>query len=160
MATPDPRQCAGSPVSPQRLGYGHMRASAADKEQVIAVLKDALVEGRLTQDEQAERAGQALTARTYADLARLTEDLPVLPPGHPFPRLSPPVLPPRRQASPLAVAALILALIPGITAPLGLLLGLIALSRIRASGGRGRWMAVIAVLIGGLFTLVLIKGVL
>jgi hypothetical protein len=152
MAAPDPRQ---------RLSYGQMRASAADKEQVIGVLKDAFVEGRLTQDEQAERAGQAMTARTYAELARLTEDLPVLPPGHPFPRLSPPAaLPPRRWASPMAVAALVLALVPGITAPVGFLLGLIALSRIRASGGRGRWMASAAVLIGGLFTLVLIKGIL
>jgi hypothetical protein len=66
-------------------------------------------------------------------------------------------LPPRRRTSP-AAAALVLALIPGITAPVGFLLGLIALSRIRASGGHGRWPAAAAVLIGGLFTLALIKG--
>ena len=40
------------------------------------MLKDAFVHGRLTRDELDARAGQALTARTYADLAVLTADLP------------------------------------------------------------------------------------
>jgi Domain of unknown function (DUF1707) len=75
-------------------GYGRMLASRADKEQVISQLKHAFLEGRLTKDEYDERLGRALVSRTYADLARLTGDLPVPPPGHPFPKLSPPVLPP------------------------------------------------------------------
>jgi hypothetical protein len=57
-------------------GLGHMRASHADREQVIATLKAAFVQGRLTKDELDARAGQAFAARTYADLAALTTDLP------------------------------------------------------------------------------------
>ena len=51
------------------------RASDADREQVIGVLKVAFVQGRLTKDELDARAGHALTAPTRADLAGLTTDL-------------------------------------------------------------------------------------
>ena len=57
-------------------GLGHMRASHADREQVIETLKAAFVRGQLTKDELDARAGQAFAARTYADLAVLTTDLP------------------------------------------------------------------------------------
>ena len=57
-------------------GLGHMRASHADREQVIDALKAAFVQGRLTKDELDARTGQAFGARTYADLAALTTDLP------------------------------------------------------------------------------------
>jgi len=58
-------------------GHGRMRASHADREQVIEVLKEAFTQGRLTQDELDVRAGQALASRTYAELAALTADIPV-----------------------------------------------------------------------------------
>jgi hypothetical protein len=71
MATrPGGEQAAGAG------GYGHLRASHADREQVIETLKAAFVQGRLTKDELDGRAGQAFAARTYADLATLTADLP------------------------------------------------------------------------------------
>jgi hypothetical protein len=38
---------------------------------VIGILKAAFVHGRLTKDELDTRAGQAFTARTYAELAAL-----------------------------------------------------------------------------------------
>lgn len=57
-------------------GLGHMRASRADREQVIESLKAAFVQGRLTKDELDARAGQAFAARTYAELAALTTDIP------------------------------------------------------------------------------------
>ena len=57
-------------------GVGHLRASHADREQVIETLKAAFVQGRLTKDELDARAGQAFAARTYAELAALTTDLP------------------------------------------------------------------------------------
>ena len=57
-------------------GLGHLRASHADREQVIETLKAAFVQGQLTKDELDTRAGQAFTARTYADLAALITDLP------------------------------------------------------------------------------------
>ncbi|MGN6680947.1 MAG: DUF1707 SHOCT-like domain-containing protein, partial [Streptosporangiaceae bacterium] len=52
-----------------------MRASHADREQVIGALQLAFVQGRLTKDELDARLGQTLAARTYADLAALTADL-------------------------------------------------------------------------------------
>ncbi len=56
-----------------------LRAGHADREQVIETLKIAFVHGRLTRDELDARAGQALTARTCADLAALTADIPPAP---------------------------------------------------------------------------------
>jgi len=58
-------------------GAGHLRASRADREQVIDELKVAFVQERLTQDELDDRVGRALVAPTYADLSALTADLPV-----------------------------------------------------------------------------------
>ena len=55
---------------------GHLRASHADRERVIAALKAAFVQGRLTKDEFDLRVGQALVSRTCAELAALTADIP------------------------------------------------------------------------------------
>ena len=55
---------------------GHLRASHADREQVVGTLKAAFVQGRLTKDELDARAGQVFAARTYAELAVVTADLP------------------------------------------------------------------------------------
>ena len=57
-------------------GGGHLRAGDADRELVIEALKDAFVQGRLTRDELGARAGRALAARTGAELAALTADIP------------------------------------------------------------------------------------
>jgi hypothetical protein len=43
---------------------------------VIAVLKTAFVQDRLTKDEFDHRVGQVLASRTYVELATLTADLP------------------------------------------------------------------------------------
>jgi hypothetical protein len=66
-------------------GHGRLRASHADSEQVVDVLKAAFVQGRLTQGELDGRVGQALAARTYAELAALTADLPAEPDRAPAP---------------------------------------------------------------------------
>jgi Domain of unknown function (DUF1707) len=55
-------------------GHGHLRASDADRERVIGLLKAAFVQGRLEQDEFGPRVGQALASRTYGDLAAVTAD--------------------------------------------------------------------------------------
>jgi Domain of unknown function (DUF1707) len=60
-------------------GRGHMRASHADREQVIEVLKNAFVQGRLTKGEMDARVGQAFASRTHAELARVTADIPAEP---------------------------------------------------------------------------------
>ncbi|NUR03249.1 MAG: DUF1707 domain-containing protein [Streptomyces sp.] len=53
-----------------------LRASHADRDQVVEVLRVAAGDGRLTAEELDERVEAALTARTLGDLAVLTVDLP------------------------------------------------------------------------------------
>jgi hypothetical protein len=53
-----------------------LRASRADRERVIDLLKAAFVQGRLARDEFDTRVGQALASRTYAELAVVTADIP------------------------------------------------------------------------------------
>jgi hypothetical protein len=67
---------AGNEIVSGAGGQGRLRASDADREQVIEVLKVAFVQGRLGGDEFDLRVGRALGSRTYADLAALTADLP------------------------------------------------------------------------------------
>ena len=52
------------------------RASHADRERVIDLLKAAFVQGRLERDEFDTRIGQALASRTYGELAAVTADIP------------------------------------------------------------------------------------
>jgi hypothetical protein len=66
----------GDEIAAGAGGHGHLRASYADREQVIGTLKAAFVQGMLAKDEFELRVGQTLAARTYADLATLTADLP------------------------------------------------------------------------------------
>src|SRR6185312_12758110 len=60
-----------------------IRASHNDREQVQAILQDALSQGRITPDEFAERMTIAVEARTIGDLRPLLEDLPVAFAGSP-----------------------------------------------------------------------------
>jgi Domain of unknown function (DUF1707) len=60
----------------EAVGRAHLRASHADREQVIGALKAAFVEGRLDTDEFDLRVGRTLASRTYGDLAAVTADLP------------------------------------------------------------------------------------
>ncbi|MBV9383529.1 MAG: DUF1707 domain-containing protein [Streptosporangiaceae bacterium] len=57
-------------------GQGRLRASHADRDQAIEVLKIAFVQGRLVKDELDARVAQAFASRTYAELAAVTADLP------------------------------------------------------------------------------------
>lgn len=53
-----------------------VRASDAEREQIVQALSEHATTGRLTLAELEERIGQAYTAVTRDDLARLTADLP------------------------------------------------------------------------------------
>jgi hypothetical protein len=55
---------------------GELRASHADREQVIGRIKAAFVQGMLAKDEFDQRVGQAFAARTQAELTALTTDFP------------------------------------------------------------------------------------
>jgi hypothetical protein len=69
----------GGEMAAGMAGRGAMRTSRAEREQAIEILKIAFVEDRLAKDEFEVRAGQALSARTAAELAALTADIPVGP---------------------------------------------------------------------------------
>lgn len=133
--------------------YGHMRASTADRERAVDVLKAAFTEGRLTQEECEQRAGQALSAKTYAELATLTADLPVGPlgavayqaPAYPVPAAS-------RPMNKMAVASLVIALMP-VLPVLAVFTGIIAHGQIQERGERGAGVATAGILIGGFITL-------
>jgi hypothetical protein len=58
-----------------------LRASHADRDQVVELLRVAAGDGRLSAEELDDRLERALSARTYAELAALTADLPGVPGG-------------------------------------------------------------------------------
>ena len=74
-------------------GRGHVRASHADREQVIDTLSVAFAQGRLAKDEFDTRISQALVSRTYADLAAAVAGIPAGPVVAEQPRQ-----PPRRMS--------------------------------------------------------------
>lgn len=55
-----------------------LRASHEDRDRVVDLLRVAAGDGRLTSDELDARLERALSARTYGELAVLTEDLPAV----------------------------------------------------------------------------------
>ncbi len=63
-----------------------LRVSDAERERVVTALREHAGEGRLEFDELSERLERAYAARTRADLATLTADLPALPAKPPAPR--------------------------------------------------------------------------
>jgi hypothetical protein len=58
-----------------------LRVSDADREHVVAALREHLLAGRLTLAEFSERVEAALTARVGGELARVQEDLPAVVPA-------------------------------------------------------------------------------
>jgi Domain of unknown function (DUF1707)/Cell wall-active antibiotics response 4TMS YvqF len=58
------------------VDHGLMRVSDSDREQAAEVLREAAGHGRITMDELDERLELAYAAKTYADLAVVTGDLP------------------------------------------------------------------------------------
>lgn len=54
-----------------------MRASNADREEVVQALQDAAAQNRITMDELSERLTAAYAAKTFGELEPITADLPV-----------------------------------------------------------------------------------
>jgi len=100
-------------------GYeaGRLRASHADRNRVIDVLKAAFTQGMLDKDEFDLRVGQVLTSRTYADLAALTADIPAT-----LVAPQPPPVPASRSRERRFVKALACALVVVPTTMVGLVL--------------------------------------
>jgi hypothetical protein len=115
-----PGQPGGYPV--QQAGYqmraqASMRASSADRERAVDVLKAGFAEGRLTQDEYNDRMGRAYAARTYGELATLTADLPAG--ASPMPAWPVPAYqPPPSGTNSMAIASMVLGVAEFFTAGL------------------------------------------
>lgn len=143
---------------PRQYDYGRMLASTADRERALDVLRAAFAEGRLTKDEHDERVSRVYTARSYADLATVTADLPggqqsvmpAWPPPVPVP------LPVRSGTNGLAVASLICGIgqpfTAGLTTIPAIVLGHAALRRIRRSGEEGSALATVGLTLGWIGT--------
>ena len=86
MADPESSR-GGQSDLPATVAGEELRASHADRDQVVELLRVAAGDGRLSAEELDDRLERALTARTYAELAALIADLPatpgaaVVPPG-------------------------------------------------------------------------------
>jgi hypothetical protein len=135
-----------------------MRASDADRERAAEVLKTGYAEGRLDKDEYDSLLGQLYTAKTRADLATLTSQLPgggsaLFPATY-----SPPVSPPVRYAAPadrtngLAVASLVCGIVqffvPLPASILAIVFGHIARGQIRRTGEKGDALALAGLVLG------------
>jgi hypothetical protein len=60
----------------EQLSAREFRASYEDRDRVVELLRIAAGDGRLSADELDQRLEMALNARTYGELAALTQDLP------------------------------------------------------------------------------------
>lgn len=138
-------------------GYGSMRATDADRENVRQILQDAHAQGRLSWDEFDSRTTALLNAQTYNQLTELTADLPNRIPGTPPQVYQPHQYGPQQfgaqgQTNGLAIAALVcgvaqvflwfLAAIPAVV------LGHMARKQIRQTGEQGDGMALAGLILG------------
>jgi hypothetical protein len=73
------RQSRDVTAAPSASASPELRASDADRERVVEMLRDHGASGRLTTEELEERADRALVARTHGELDALLTDLPALP---------------------------------------------------------------------------------
>ncbi len=135
-------------------GPGGMRASDADRERAAEVLRTGFAEGRLDKDEYDGLLGQVYSAKTRAELATATQQLPgggsLLFPAE--------VSPPARYAAPadrsnsLAVASLVCGIaqfiIPLPTSILAIVFGHIARGQIRRTGEKGNGLALAGLVLG------------
>jgi uncharacterized membrane protein len=129
-------------------GNAYLRASTADRDRAVDVLKAGYAEGRLTKDEYDSRAGQAFSARTLGDLARVTADLPG---GH-LAQPAWPVAPTPARTNALAIASLACGVGQPFTGMLStipaIVLGHMARREIRRTGEDGTGLATVGLVLG------------
>jgi uncharacterized membrane protein len=141
----------------QRRGVAKasLRASDADRDQAIEVLKNAFTEGRLSQDEYNDRMSRTYASKTYGELAAVTSDLPASYPE------APPAY--RNRVNSMAVASLVCGVAEfffGFPAIPAVVFGHIARKQIRQTGEEGNGLAVAGLALGwaaiGLFSLLVV----
>jgi hypothetical protein len=113
---------------------------------VAGLLAAAYSEGRLSKDEYDARLDQALSARTYADLDQLVNDLPVA--------QAPPVVrvTPVAKTNTLAIASLVCGLAQFAVGPLAtipaIVLGYAARGQVKRTGEQGAGLAQAGLVLG------------
>lgn len=123
---------------PTRGNWDPMRAADADRERAADILKSAHADGRLDWNEYEERLDQVMRAQTHGELSRLVHDLPEGAPRK-WTAVSP------RPTEPMATASLALGiLVPftGVTIIPAIVLGHLALGKIKREGTEGRALAI------------------
>ena len=147
-------QPPGYPVGPGHPAHpagnqAAMRASSADRERAVDVLKAGFAEGRLTQDEYNDRMGRAYSARTYGELAALTSDLQAgVLPAWPVAAYQAPAA----STNSMAIASMVLGVAEfftvGLTAIPAVVCGHIARRQIRQTAERGDGLATSGLVLG------------
>jgi hypothetical protein len=155
MTAPDISQAGPADPGPASAPDSRVRVSDADREHIVGVLREAFAEGRLTAEEHSARVGQAYGARTYAELAAVSADLPagsLASPPAPVSRTPVTGLAPatHRRTNSLAVAALVCSVIPGLPQLAAIVLGIAALRQIRRTSERGTALAAAGLVIATL----------
>jgi Domain of unknown function (DUF1707)/Domain of unknown function (DUF4190) len=135
----------------QMRAHASMRASSADRERAVDVLKAGFAEGRLTQDEYNDRMGRAYAARTYGELATLTADLPAG--ASPMPAWPVPAYqPPPSGTNSMAIASMVLGVAEfftaGLTAIPAVVCGHIARRQMKLTSQRGDGLATSGLVLG------------
>ena len=82
---------------PLQRPYPELRASDAERERVVAFLREHALAGRLNDEELEDRIGLAYASVTVGDLERLIADLPARPPPGAAPRTAR-----RRRSGPIS----------------------------------------------------------
>ncbi|MGW3043153.1 DUF1707 and DUF4190 domain-containing protein [Kitasatospora sp. NPDC001159] len=136
-----------------------MRASHADRDRTVDVLKAGFAEGRLSAEEYEQRHEAAARALTYGELAALVADLPagpmVTPPlqaVQPVPAtfLPPPPAPQVRPTNVLAVVSVVCGLTGFLALPavVAVVTGHVARAQIRERNTNGDGAAVLGLVLG------------
>lgn len=153
----------GQPVQPANQ-MPAMRASHADRERAVDVLKAGFAEGRLQQAEYEQRISRAYQAQTHHELQMLVADLPQGPvpqaqfqprPAVPATFMPMPVqMPMPVHTNGCATGALVCGILTpmtwGATAIPAVILGHKARAEIRRTGERGDGQAIAGIVIGWL----------
>ena len=143
MTMPGVIQSAGRAGASVAGGERKMRASDSDRDRVVEVLNVAFSEGRLSKDEYDGRLENALSARTYADLDQLVNDLPAA-------RAT--VVIPVTGINAFAVASLACGLAQLVFGPLAaipaIVFGHVARHQIKRSGEQGAGLALAGLIFG------------
>lgn len=102
---------------------GAIRASDADRDKALGLLRDHWLAGRLTLDEYEARCGEAASGRFLHDLQRSLRELPYPLPEH-APAAPPPAPAAVAAAGPDLAAGAVLALILGVLSLAGVVLSM------------------------------------